>query len=86
MTLMFSSFHSHLHSHSHPRYHFHLDLLEFFDSSGLPVKIVSDKSLYEFNNSFCLGVQFFKQILLRFLVRLMYSNLFKQIFDKLDNL
>ena len=48
----------------------------FDDISALSAKIVSDKSLNKFNNSFCLGVCFFVLLFLRFLVRLMYLNLF----------
>ena len=48
----------------------------FDDISALSAKIVSDKSLNKFNNSFCLGVCFFVLLFLSFLVRLMYLNLF----------
>ena len=47
-----------------------------FDSNVLSVKIVPEKSLNKFNNSFCLGVLFLVLLFLRFLVRSMYLNLF----------
>ena len=78
MTLTFRNFHLHSHFqlHSHVHFHLHSHLHSLFDSSVLSVKIVSNRLLIKFYNSFCLGVRFFVLLFLCFSVTLMYLNPF----------